>query len=130
PDVNYLVLHGAHDMDVISFMGGAQFDRVQLLQDDFTFKAAVYIEQANHGQFNTVWGRKDLPSPAIWLFNRAQLLPPEQQRQIAEVYVSAFLDATLLQKREYLPIFQDVRAAAQWLPSTGYLSRYDDTTTV
>ena len=128
-DVDYLVLHGAQDMDVITFMGSAQFERVRLTRDG-RFKAALYVDGANHGQFNTVWGLEDLPSPALLLYNRAQLLAGEEQRRIAAVYVSAFLEASLQGHREYLPLFQDVRTGLQWLPRTRYLSRYDDSTTI
>lgn len=58
-NVNYLVLHGAHDMDVFTFQGANQYARVQFDDGSDRFKAAVYVYGANHGQFNTVWGRKE-----------------------------------------------------------------------
>lgn len=127
--LNYLVLHGAHDMDVFSFMGAKQYDRVQLTDDDFYFKAALYIEGANNGQFSTARGRYDLPQPASSFYNTRQLIPAEEQRQIAAVMISAFLETTLQDNLEYLPLFQDIRVAGEWLPTTGYLNRYDDSKT-
>ncbi len=58
--------------------------------------------------------------------NRAALLDGEDQRQVARVYVSAFLDASLKGERGYLPLFQDARAAgAGWLPPSIYINRFD-----
>lgn len=42
-DVNYLVLHGAHDMDVVSFGGLRQYNRLQFLDGKPWFKASLYI---------------------------------------------------------------------------------------
>jgi dienelactone hydrolase len=127
-NVNYLVLHGAHDMDVITFMGSRQYERVTFTGDDFRFKAALYLYGANHGQFNTAWGRKDITEPTTRLFNLRQLMPAEEQRQVGKVYISAFVESTLNGQTGYLPLFRDERVASAWLPETIYLSRYDDST--
>jgi hypothetical protein len=127
-DVDYLVLHGASDMDVITFMGAGQYHRIDYGGDEFRFKSSVYIENANHGQFNSVWGERDVRVPALWLYARGRLLPGEAQRRIASVYASAFLDASLRREAGYLALLRDHRAGAAWLPPTGYLVRYDDST--
>ncbi len=128
-NVNYLVLHGAHDMDVISFAGARQYARVRFTDGNNRFKAALYIYGANHGQFNTSWGRKDLFEPLMRVFNLQQLMPAEQQTQIAEVYISAFLEATLRGESGYRPLFRDHRRAREWLPDTIYISQYEDAAT-
>ncbi len=128
-DVNYLVLHGAHDMDVVSFSGARQYARVRFTHEGDWFKAALYIYGANHGQFNTAWGRKDLFEPLMRVYNLEQLLPAEQQEQIARVAISAFLEATLRGESGYRPLFQDHRRAQAWLPDTRYISQYEDATT-
>jgi hypothetical protein len=128
-DVNYLVLHGAHDMDVFTFQGARQFDRVRFSGTGDWFKAGLYIYGANHGQFNTVWGRKDLFEPVMRVFNLEQLLPARDQQQIAQVYVSAFLEATLHGKTGYRSLFRDPRRGAAWLPDTIYLNQYQDSNT-
>lgn len=128
-NVNYLVLHGAHDMDVISFAGARQYARVRFTDGGNWFKAALYIYGANHGQFNTSWGRKDLFEPLMRVFNLEQLMPAEQQEHIAEVYISAFLEATLRGETGYRPLFRDHRRAREWLPDTIYLSQYEDAAT-
>jgi dienelactone hydrolase len=125
-NVNYFILHGSHDADVISLSGINQYARLEFDPDSDWFKSTVYIYRANHGQFNTVWGDTDLPGTRAGFLNRAALLPEEDQRQIARVYISAFLDSSLKGERGYLPLFQDARAAGEgWLPDTVYVQRFD-----
>ena len=127
-NVNYLVLHGAHDMDVFTFQGSRQYSRVRFSGGDW-FKAAVYIYGANHGQFNTVWGRKDLFEPIMRVFNLEQLMPGEEQRQVARVTVGAFLEATLRDEPGYRALFQNLARGRAWLPDTIYLAQYQDAAT-
>lgn len=129
-DVNYLALHGAHDMDVVSFLGTRQYTRLDFGGDQSYFKAALYIYGANHGQFNSDWGRRDVFGPAIQLYNLRNLMPAADQQQIAKVTISAFLDATLHNESGYRALFRDPRTAAAWLPDTIYLSQYQDSETV
>jgi hypothetical protein len=125
-DVNYFTVQGANDADVSSFMGSRQWDHVLFSGNQEFFKSELYIYRANHGQFNTVWGRTDTGAPGNWFLNLRPLLAPEDQRRIAKIYISAFLEATLHNRREYLPLFQDYRTARNWLPKTLYQSRYLD----
>jgi dienelactone hydrolase len=127
-DVNYLVLQGAHDMDVFTFQGDKQYSRVHFNDGSSEFKAAIYIYGANHGQFNTSWGRKDLFEPIMRVFNLEQLMPGEAQRQVAKVTISAFLEASLHGERGYRALFRDLRRGEAWLPETVYLHQYQDTT--
>src|SRR5690606_19027355 len=108
-----------------TFYGHRQFLRTTFSGNDAYFKAALYIQGANHGQFNTVWGDSDITDPTSWLLNKADLLEAEDQRQIAKVYISAFLEATLNGRDEYIPMFRDYRRAADWLPDTVYVSRFE-----
>jgi len=128
-DVNYLVLHGAHDMDVVSFSGSKQFSRIDFSDDGTWFKTSLYILGANHGQFNTSWGKKDLFEPLMRVFNLRQLMPPDQQTQIAKVYISAFLESTLAGEIGYIPMFQDHSRAKAWLPDTVFINQYVDART-
>jgi len=125
-NVSYLTLQGGHDADVSSFMGSAQWDHVRFTQPGPWFKAEIYAYRANHGQFNTVWGRADAGRPLSWILNLKPLMPGEQQRRIAKTYIAAFLEATLHSRREYLPLFQDWRRGRAWLPDTIYVNRYQD----
>jgi hypothetical protein len=61
-----------------------------------------------------------------YLQNVKPLIPGEDQRQIAKVYVTAFLEASLKQNRGYLPIFHDPRTAARWLPDASMSLRFSD----
>jgi dienelactone hydrolase len=126
-DVSYLTLQGAHDMDVSSFHGSRQWDHVRYTQPGPWFKAEIYAYRANHGQFNTVWGNDDAGKPLGWLLNLKPLMPGEEQRRISKTYISAFLEATLKDHREYVPLFEDWRVARDWLPDTLYMNRYQDT---
>ncbi len=125
-NLSYLVIQGAHDADVSSFIGDRQYERVEVESDSSHFKASVYVYRANHGQFNTVWGNLDYGLPAgIWL-NRKALMSGTDQRRIGAVYISAFLEAVLHGRTEYLPLFRDARTAARWLPEDLYVNRYRD----
>ena len=127
-NVSYLTLQGAQDADVSSFNGSRQWDHVRFTQPGPWFKAEVYAYRANHGQFNTVWGNTDAGEPLSRLLNLQPLLPGEEQRRISKTYISAFLEATLRDHREYLPLFEDWRVARDWLPATLYFNRYQDAT--
>ena len=125
-NVNYLVIHGSHDGDVSTFSGLRQYERVRFTDAMPHFKAAVWMYRANHGQWNTVWGSTDGgPQSARYLDLRG-LIPAEQQRQMARVYLSAFLEASLRDRVEYLPIFRDHRLIGGWLPKTMYITRFQD----
>jgi hypothetical protein len=125
-DINYLVLQGSHDGDLGCFYGAATYRRIMFTGQDYRMKAALYIYRANHSQFNTVWGRYDREPPLQYLFNQGSLLSPQEQRTIAKVYVSAFLEATLHGAEEYIPLFGNFRRAAHWLPTTIYFSQFQD----
>ena len=125
-NVNYLTIQGANDADVSSFMGSRQWDHVRYTEGGPWFKSELYIYRANHGQFNTVWGRTDAGEPWSWFLNLRPLLTGGEQRRIGKTYISAFLEATLHDRREYLPMFRDYRAIRAWLPNTLFMSRYQD----
>ena len=125
-NVNYFVLHGAHDGDVTSFVGMRQYQRLQFTDEQPWFKAALFIYRANHGQFNTTWGDNDAGSAlGSFVLDKRAFLGGEEQRRILKVYVSAFLDATLKGRREYVPAFRDTRVIRAWLPNTIYENRFE-----
>jgi hypothetical protein len=125
-NVNYLVIHGGHDADVATFMGIRQFNRVYFTDDHFWFKSAVYVYRANHNRFNTSWGGLNASAPTSWFINDKPIMDMESQRKVAKVLISAFLEATLNNRDEYLPMFKDIRKAGQWLPEDIYINRYED----
>ncbi len=125
-NVNYLVIQGGHDADVATFMGLRQFNRVYFTDDHFWFKSAVYVYRANHNRFNTAWGGLNASAPTSWVINDKPLMDTESQRKVAKVLISAFLEATLNNRDEYLPMFKDIRKAGPWLPEDIYVNRYED----
>ena len=125
-DVSYLTFHGSHDGDVTSFHGLRIYDRLKYNNsDDFHFKSAIYVYRANHGQWNTVWGSHDGGPRSGRFLDLRGLIPKEDQRRFAEIYVSAFLDVVLKGDKRYLPIFRDHRVIGQWLPKTMYVTRFE-----
>ena len=125
-DVNYFVIHGANDGDVSSFNGAGQYEHVWFSGGPYRFKSSLYVMGANHGQFNQVWGSWDSGAPFGRSLSTRSLIPEEDQRKIAEVYLSAFLEAALRRESGYLPLFADSRVGGDWLPDTAYLGEFDD----
>ncbi|MFC4599804.1 alpha/beta hydrolase [Cohnella hongkongensis] len=125
-DVSYLTLQGAKDADLVSFYGDRQYGRVEFSGNNDGFKASLYIEDANHSQFNTTWGRSDSAMPAGLFIRPKHLLPAEEQRRIAKVYVSAFAEAVFHQSLEYDALFRDYRAGSAYLPNTRYFNQYEN----
>ena len=127
-NVNYLVLHGSHDMDVISFMGANMYSRADV--SEYGVKARVLMQYANHGQFNTSWGNVDLPGLGSLVINRNLLISQEEQQQAAKVFICAFLESTLHGKEEYNTLFRDFANGADWLPPVLYITDYIDSAAV
>jgi dienelactone hydrolase len=125
-NVNYLVFHGTHDGDVSSFAGLRTYERVRFTDGRPHFKAAVYVHRANHGQWNTVWGPHDRGPRSGRSLDLRGLLEGEEQRRFALVYVTAFLEASLLDREEYLPLFRDHRVIGDWLPETMYITQFQE----
>ncbi|TVZ21289.1 chlorophyllase-like protein [Dokdonia sp. Hel_I_63] len=125
-DINYFVMHGAQDGDVSSYAGSKQYERITFSDGTDYIKSGLYIQGANHGQFNTGWGANDTGLSVTQFLNNKQLLLKEDQEEIAKVYISAFLETTLKNRKEYLPLFIDARKGREWLPETIYLNQYED----
>jgi len=125
-NVNYLVFHGTHDGDVSSFSGLRMYKRIRFTDGQPHFKAAVYVHRANHGQWNTVWGPTDRGPRSARSLDLRGLLDGEEQRQFALVYVTAFLEASLKGREDYLPLFRDHRVAGGWLPKTMYITQFEE----
>ncbi|WP_199042527.1 hypothetical protein [Glycomyces salinus] len=56
-DVNYLVIQGSHDVDVNTFGGLNQYERIDFTGAEPNVKSALYIGHADHSHFNSRWGR-------------------------------------------------------------------------
>ena len=125
-NINYLVLQGSQDSDISSFYGDLQYNRVKFTDDKYHFKTSVYIEGANHGQFNTTWGNKDLSGPSAMFLNTKPMLAAEDQRDIAKLYISAFLQNALYKRSEYVSLFENYNYMQKILPETTYINRFQD----
>lgn len=126
-DVNYLALHGAADRDVTRFMGMSQYENITFTGDGDYLKSALYIAGANHGQFNTLWGAYDQSGPYGHLLNVGGLLPAEDQRQIARVFIKVFLDVTLRGDDSCRALLTDWDRYAGQLPETAYYQCWQGT---
>ncbi|UWX56546.1 hypothetical protein NYZ99_10370 [Maribacter litopenaei] len=124
-DVNYLSLQGSYDSDEVSFWGLRPYRRLQFKDSVPRFKAGVYVHHANHGQFNTTWGKSDFGAPMKWLLNLKPLLKGEEQQLIAQVFISAFSEAVLRDNDEYVPIFKNVALAKDWLPEEYLMTHFE-----
>lgn len=79
--VNYLTLGGTYDADVGTFAGARQYARADVGPD--LVKAAVAVDRANHTQFNSRWGRRDVGiGAAKYQLATGPLLSREDQRKL------------------------------------------------
>jgi hypothetical protein len=129
-DVNFFTIHGSYDSDEPAYHGLRQMNRIRFSGDEYFIKAGAYLHGANHGQFNTGWGRYDYSPPGAWTLNTAPIIPGEEQRQAAKVTISAFLEATLHGDHRYLPLLKDPRAGSQWLPRRTLVAQFTDSSFV
>jgi hypothetical protein len=114
-DVSYLVIHGSLDGDVQSYSGAAQFSRITYPECAHCFKAGIYVLGANHGQFNTGWGRADYSYPGRLFLNLQPIMDGELQRAVAKPVFTAFLLTTLFGRDEYRAVFESRPRRAPWV---------------
>ncbi|MBQ8913995.1 MAG: hypothetical protein IJ054_08145 [Lachnospiraceae bacterium] len=136
-DVNYLLIHGANDQDVSSMMGEKQYNNVIFTGEDKDssknnsedidyLKSSVYILGANHGQFNSLWGRYDLDGASNHYLNTNYFIDEADQKLIAKAYIRAFLDSTLGIEDTYESLLSDISGYRSYLPKTVYITNYSD----
>lgn len=125
-DTNYMTLQGASDGDVDTFNGERQYIRTTITPGAKSFKTSLYVGEANHSRFNTSWGTMDDSLPGGLLLSRRDMIEANDQRQIAKVYVSAFLESALHGSKDYKDLFRDYRTGSLWLPNATYINRYED----
>ena len=125
-NINYLILQGGYDQDMSFFMGNRMYNRLVFNDDQYHFKSALYIYRANHGQFNTEWGRNDFSIPNCWFLNTKPIMDPEAQRRIAKIFISAFLETTLKGRNDYIKLMRDYRTGNNFLPKDYYINQFED----
>ena len=119
--VDFLTLQGGHDADARAWSGIRQFARTDVADDGF--KAAVWSYRANHGQFNTVWGRGDFGPYSGAILNLEPLLEPADQQDLARTAIGAFLEASLHDQDVYRGFFRRPMVGREWLPDDIVLVR-------
>lgn len=123
-NVNYLLIQGSNDQDVTSNMGARQFENISFEGEGDYIKSALYIAGANHGQFNSLWGRYDMQAPISLFLNTAELISEKEQQDILKVFVKVFLDSTLKGGSEYKSLLKDCSKYISALPDTVYTQVY------
>jgi dienelactone hydrolase len=122
-NVNYLLLHGTHDMDVTYLAGSNQYERVILDESPF-FKSQVLIYGANHGHFNENWQKGDTSIFAGLLHNTKALIDRKDQEAIASQLIYYFLEASLKKNNDYQAGFKNLKTFED-LPKTLYMTQYN-----
>lgn len=125
-NVNYFLIHGTYDQDVTSMMGINQYNHVEL--DSGCMKAYLYVAGANHGQFNTNWGRYDTSVPGKLILNTKPILRPEEQKMILKQYLKVCLDTTLKGKVTNQDFIWEIDAYGKELPKTVYVQAFQNST--
>ncbi|MCM1517210.1 MAG: S9 family peptidase [Pseudoflavonifractor sp.] len=125
-NIDYLLIHGGHDADVYYAQGIRDYNRLTFTDSLFHFKAMLYPYRANHGQFNTEWGRYDKLAPQSLMLNVRPLVDGDSQRRVAGQYITAFLDASLSGDASRLSLLRDWRVGRDSLPRDYYVSGYAD----
>ena len=125
PHSNYLLLGGGHDADTFVLYGQAQYNRVRFTDNPDGFKALAYLYQGNHGQFNTVWANRDRGWLNSLLLNRQPLLSGADQQAATQVFITAFLEASLRDEAGYRVLFANPTAHNPWLPEGIIVTQYE-----
>jgi len=127
-DVNYLLIHGSNDQDVSVMMGEKQYNNVTFsdAESEQFLKASVYILGANHGQFNSLWGRYDLTEGTSGFLNTYNFIEESDQQLIAKAYIRTFLDSTMGIDDTYISLLCDTKGYEDYLPDTVYITNYED----
>lgn len=123
-DVSYFSMQGARDADVNNFRGDRQFYRTSFSGAADAVKSTLYIEGANHTQFNSSWGRMDVSLPRGIFLNQLDTMPASEQRQIAQVYLSAFFERVFYGDSTFEQLLEIHEYGKDWLPDTTMVSKY------
>lgn len=91
-DVHFQILHGSNDCDVSDFQGLRHYDRAADLRAvGDTLKSMVFIKDANHNFFNTVWETQEGDECG----GAPQVLAAATARDILKAYVHSFLETVI-----------------------------------
>lgn len=124
-DANYLVVQGANDQDISVFMGNQQYENIAFSGKGDYLKASLYITGANHGQFNSLWGKYDMEPPLSWWLNVGNLIPEEEQQYLLKIFARAFFDKTLKGECTYEDLLTAASKYENYLQETLYVQQYE-----
>lgn len=99
-DMNYLVIQGMEDQDIDKYPGLTTYQNISFSGKEQRQKTAVFLPGANHGQFNSIWGRQDMPYPLCFGYNTSHLMSQQKQQEILMYLTKQYLDATLKQGKQ------------------------------
>src|SRR5699024_1746470 len=88
-NIDYRFIQGSKDSDIYDYRRNKQFHRTNLSPNSNLFKTAVYLENANHVQFNTSWGQNDFSLPRGMFLDRFALINKRDQQFIAQAYFTS-----------------------------------------
>lgn len=126
--VDYLLMHGTKDADVVPFFGYRTYDRAlpydpaDMRRPASGYKALHWIYGANHNYFNTAWGadpRQDI----------ADVIAPALQQSLACAVIGAWAQVQLFGRSSYWDFLRTPRSAAArgWIANAvGVVSQYHD----
>jgi hypothetical protein len=96
-DVAYQIIHGAKDCDVSDFQGYRQYDRAADIRAvGETLKSMVFVKEANHNYFNTVWETQEGSD-----CGSGSVLSGPLARDIGKVYIHSFLQVAIKGNDEF-----------------------------
>jgi hypothetical protein len=124
-NTSFFTIQGGYDADVAFFDGDRQYGRAKPDPEAAQFKSALYVHHANHGQFNTQWGRRDAWGMPGRVLNVRRLLSGEDQRRVGLLYFTAFAERAI-NDNGLDPLFCQPREAGELLPASLYVARCDD----
>jgi dienelactone hydrolase len=112
---NYLLIHGSMDGEIL-FSGRGQYSNTVMSESHSGLKLALYIEGANHGQFNTSWGNNDKEYASVFgsRWNLKGLIEAQDQRNMTLDAISAFLSYSQSGRIEGQLYFTKGGFASRW----------------
>jgi hypothetical protein len=128
-DVDYFIMHGSHDGDVCDFQGHAMYDRALPVDQPTTGeKGLLFVQGANHGQWNTVWAPGGDPMPVI--YSTTPLISAEDQQDIGRLFLTAWFRWTLQGQRCYRLMSAGEREFDSFPPDIVLTRQYQNATRV
>src|SRR5699024_10797795 len=115
---------GSKDSDIYDFRGNKQCHRTNLIANSNLFKTAVYLENANHEQFNTSWGQNDFSLPRRMFLDRIAVINNRDQRVSTKSSFTSCFKKVFHDDPSYDGLFQNPQSYTAGLSDTQIISQY------